>query len=69
MWEAELQKTDVKVWPSNIAGIWKLADVEELLGCLTPFMLTNEDYLAFKSGTEPPDVLEREEREGAYGFA
>lgn len=43
-WEAELQALDVKR-PSTMPGIDKLADVDELLGCLLPFILTNEDFL------------------------
>lgn len=43
-WENELQKLDVKR-PSTIQGIDKLADVDELLGSLTPWRLTNSDFL------------------------
>ncbi|KAI1149491.1 kinase-like domain-containing protein [Nemania diffusa] len=43
-WEDELQKLDVKR-PSSIQGIDKIADVDEVLGCLLPWTLTNEDYL------------------------
>ncbi|KAH6630172.1 hypothetical protein B0J18DRAFT_474823 [Chaetomium sp. MPI-SDFR-AT-0129] len=43
-WEMELQKLDVRR-PSTIPGIDKLADVDELLGALSPFILTNEDFL------------------------
>ncbi|KAK4107639.1 hypothetical protein N656DRAFT_840325 [Canariomyces notabilis] len=49
-WEVELQKLDVKR-PSTIQGIDKLADVDELLGSLLPFILTNEDFL--KMNTDP----------------
>ncbi|KAI3325201.1 kinase-like domain-containing protein [Xylariaceae sp. AK1471] len=43
-WEDELQKLDVKR-PSSIQGIDKIADVDELLGSLSPWTLANEDYL------------------------
>ncbi|KAK3302842.1 phosphotransferase enzyme family-domain-containing protein [Chaetomium strumarium] len=43
-WEVELQELDVKR-PSTIQGIDKLADVDELLGSLLPFILTNGDFL------------------------
>ncbi|KAI0098901.1 kinase-like domain-containing protein [Nemania sp. FL0031] len=43
-WEDELQKLDVKR-PSSIQGIDKIADVDEVLGCLLPWTLANKDYL------------------------
>lgn len=43
-WELELQKLDVRR-PSTIQGMDKLADVDELLGSLLPFILTNQDFL------------------------
>ncbi|KAH8885617.1 hypothetical protein GQ53DRAFT_845296 [Thozetella sp. PMI_491] len=43
-WEDELQRLDVKR-PSTIQGIDKLADVDEVLGSLLPWRLTNEDFL------------------------
>lgn len=43
-WEEELQKLDVKR-PSPILGIDKIADVDEVLGSLLPWTLTNQDYL------------------------
>ncbi|RYP75903.1 hypothetical protein DL771_002167 [Monosporascus sp. 5C6A] len=43
-WENELQRLNVKR-PSTIQGINKLADVDELLGSLTPWRLINTDFL------------------------
>ena len=43
-WEEELEELDVKR-PSTIQGIDKIADVDELLGFLLPWRLTNEDFL------------------------
>ncbi|KAM7184785.1 Protein kinase-like domain containing protein [Rhypophila sp. PSN 637] len=43
-WENELQKQNVKR-PSTIQGIDKLADVDELLGALSPWRLINKDFL------------------------
>ncbi|KAK0726542.1 hypothetical protein B0T21DRAFT_385758 [Apiosordaria backusii] len=43
-WENELQKINVKR-PSTIQGMGKLADVDELLGSLTPWRLINTDFL------------------------
>ncbi|KAK3994575.1 kinase-like domain-containing protein [Cladorrhinum sp. PSN332] len=43
-WENELQKINTKR-PSTIQGIDKLADVDELLGSLKPWRLTNTDFL------------------------
>ncbi|KAK5636945.1 hypothetical protein RRF57_012657 [Xylaria bambusicola] len=42
-WEEELRKLDVKR-PSSIQEIEKIANVDELLSCLKPWMLTNQDY-------------------------
>jgi hypothetical protein len=43
-WEDELQKSDAKR-PSTIQGMDKVADVDEVLGLLLPWRLTNEDFL------------------------
>ncbi|KAI0512992.1 hypothetical protein F5B22DRAFT_648088 [Xylaria bambusicola] len=43
-WEDELRKQDAKR-PSSIQGVEKIADINELLGCLKSWTLTNQDYL------------------------
>ncbi|KAI9046408.1 hypothetical protein LZ554_009584 [Drepanopeziza brunnea f. sp. 'monogermtubi'] len=44
-WEEELQKMDVRR-PSTIPGIEKLADIDDVLGCLVPWRLCNKDFLS-----------------------
>ncbi|KAF7557456.1 hypothetical protein G7Z17_g659 [Cylindrodendrum hubeiense] len=44
-WEHELRNLDVKR-PSTIQGIDRVADVDEVLGSLLPWRLTNEDFLS-----------------------
>lgn len=57
-WEDELQKLDAKR-PSTIQGIDKLADVDELLGSLLPWRLTNEDFLRMNRDEDQRSALRR----------
>ncbi|KAI1426792.1 kinase-like domain-containing protein [Xylaria sp. FL1777] len=57
-WEDELQKLDVKR-PSTIRGIDKVADVEEVLGSLYPWRLTNEDFLRLNPDEDQRAALRR----------
>lgn len=57
-WENELQKLNVKR-PSTIQGIDKLADVDELLGSLTPWRLSNTDFLRMNQDEDQRITLRR----------
>ncbi len=50
-WEEELQKLNVKR-PSTIPGIEQLADIDELLGALLPWTLSNGDFLSLKKNRD-----------------
>jgi len=57
-WEEELVKLDVKR-PSTIKGIDEVADVDEILGSLLPWRLTNEDFLRMNQDESQRKALKR----------
>lgn len=57
-WEEELEKHNVKR-PSTIPGIDKLADLDELLGALTPWRLINKDFLRMNTDEGQRMALKR----------
>lgn len=57
-WEDELQKLDVKR-PSTIQGVDKVANVDEVLGSLLPWRLTNEDFLRMNPDEDERMALRR----------
>ncbi|KAI0439383.1 phosphotransferase enzyme family-domain-containing protein [Xylaria telfairii] len=57
-WEDELQRLDVRR-PSTLRGIDKLADVDELLGVLSPWRLTNDDFLRMNQDEDQRATLRR----------
>ncbi|KAF2963489.1 hypothetical protein GQX73_g10081 [Xylaria multiplex] len=66
-WEDELQKLDVKR-PSSIRGIGKIADVDEVVGSLSPWTLTNEDYLRMNMGEDHRVELRRRSERQLVGL-
>ncbi|KAF9771786.1 hypothetical protein IL306_010553, partial [Fusarium sp. DS 682] len=57
-WETELQRHHVKR-PSTIPGVEGLADVDEVLGLLLPWRLTNEDFLRMNQDEGQRKALRR----------
>ncbi|RBA15835.1 aph phosphorylate [Fusarium proliferatum] len=57
-WETELQRHQVKR-PSTIPGVAGLADVDEVLGMLLPWRLTNEDFLRMNQDERQRKALRR----------
>ena len=57
-WEDELERLDVKR-PSTIQGVDKIADVDEVLGCLLPWRLVNEDFLRLNQDEDTIMALRR----------
>ena len=57
-WEDELQKLDVKR-PSMIQGVDKVANVDEVLGSVLPWRLTNEDFLRMNPDEDQRMALRR----------
>ncbi|KAI1196980.1 hypothetical protein F5X97DRAFT_303467 [Nemania serpens] len=57
-WEDELQRLDVRR-PSTIRGVDKIADVDELLGSLSPWRLTNDDFLRMNQDEDQRTALRR----------
>jgi hypothetical protein len=57
-WEDELQKLNVKRL-STIQRINKVADIEEVLGSLLPWRLTNEDFLRMNPDEDHRMALRR----------
>ncbi|KAH9211854.1 hypothetical protein DL95DRAFT_437065 [Leptodontidium sp. 2 PMI_412] len=66
-WEDELQKLDVKR-PSTIRGIEKLADIDEILGTLVPWRLSNEDFLSMNRDEDQRMALRRMSEEKLVGL-
>ena len=58
VWEEELRKRNVKR-PSTIQGIDKIADVNEVLCCLLPWRLTNQDFLRMNDEVDQINALKR----------
>lgn len=57
-WEEELNKFDVKR-PSIIQGAEDLADVEEVVGSLQPWRLTNSDFLRMNQDKDQLKLVRR----------
>ncbi|KAI1455251.1 kinase-like domain-containing protein [Annulohypoxylon moriforme] len=66
-WEVELQKLDVKR-PSSIEGMDKIADVDELLARLEPWMLGNQDYLRLNPDEDHQMALRRKNERQVVGL-
>ncbi|KAF7922733.1 hypothetical protein BELL_0080g00300 [Botrytis elliptica] len=66
-WEEELQKMDVKR-RSNIPGIEKLADIDEILGALVLWRLCNEDFLSMNQDEDQRMALRRMSEEKLVGL-
>ncbi|KAI1126653.1 kinase-like domain-containing protein [Nemania abortiva] len=57
-WEGELQTQQVNR-PSEIEGIEQIADVDAVLNCLSPWRLTNGDFLRMNPGEDQRAALRR----------
>ncbi|KAI1128594.1 kinase-like domain-containing protein [Nemania abortiva] len=66
-WDDELQKLDVKR-PSSIEGIGNIANVDEVLGCLSPWTLANEDYLRLNPEEDHRLELRRRSEKNLVGL-